>query len=117
MIFTAQTFKDIGFDEVESDAIANIANEKIGQLGVTLFGRVYEGEELVYEDFSTTQKKHDTYKAMVLLSDQLGIVDHHHSALKINKPTEEAKESILKKRNKQLERQVRDNRKENNERV
>jgi len=111
MIFTSKFFTELGFNEDESLVISRAVNGQIDTEAEILFGRVYDGDPLVFEDFSTKKKKHDNFKALVLLSDELGIYSQHPEApLKITKVTEQDKENIFKARNKQLERELKQER-------
>lgn len=111
MIFTSNFFKELGFNDNEALTIARSVNEKIDTESKILFGRVYDGDPLIFEDFTSKKKKHDTYKALVLLSDELGIYCKQPEApLKITKVTEQDKENIFKARNKQLERDLKQER-------
>ena len=111
MIFTSGFYMDLGFNEDEALVISRATNGKIDTESKILFGRVYDSDPLVFEDFTSKKKKHDTYKALVLLSDELGIYHKHPEApLKVTTVTEQDKESIFKARNKQLERELKQER-------
>ena len=108
MLFSKNFFVQNGFAEDEAKFIAELVNSTIDENSTVLYGQVFEGSPLVFEKFSTKQKKHDNYKALVILADELGIFDNKQPAkLKIDRPDQNDNKSIFQKRNQQLKRDVR----------